>query len=104
MQPYMEKPDWVKEIEAAANKFWQEEYPNKSFDQKCAYWQKVMEKGMEEQRKGGQPVFDAFHADWYGAVKDQEPNIDAILTQLFATVWSDKDKTAFWAATTQLEQ
>lgn len=98
----MEKPDWLKKIEAAADKFWKEEYPAKTAEQKSAYWQKIMEKGMEEQRKTGRPIFESFNAAWYSSVKDQEPEIDNILNQLFENAWSDKDKAAFWAATTNL--
>jgi hypothetical protein len=99
----MEKPDWLKKIEAAADKFWKEEYPAKTDEQKLTYWQKIMEKGMEEQRKSGAPIFESFNAPWYSSVKEQEPAIDNILNQLFEVVWSDRDKTAFWAATTQVD-
>jgi hypothetical protein len=55
------KPDWIKALEVAADKFWKEEYPKKSFDERCHYWKETMEKGMKEQEKLGLPAFSVFN-------------------------------------------
>jgi hypothetical protein len=93
------KPDWIKELEAAADKFWKEEYPKKSFEQKSDYWKKTLEKGMNEQEKMGLPAFGIFNKAWYVSVKEQEPEIDKMLNYLFEKDWKTKDSAAFWTRT-----
>ena len=89
------KPDWIKALEVAADKFWKEEYPKKSFDERCHYWKETMEKGMKEQEKLGLPAFSVFNKSWYDSVNEQEPEIDQIISQLFNTHWKNMDKIAF---------
>jgi len=95
------KPDWIKELEAAADKFWKEEYPKKSFEQKADYWKKTLEKGMSEQEKMGLPAFGIFNKQWYESVKEQEPEIDTMLAHLFENNWKKMDKNAFLLAVQQ---
>lgn len=89
------KDNWIKELEAAAEKFWKTEYPQKSFEQRCEYWRDNMEKGMREQAKLGLPPFSIFNKSWYESVKEQEPEIDQILDALFLNQWKEMDKSAF---------
>lgn len=92
------KADWIKALEAAAEKFWKTEYPQKSFEQRCDYWRETMEKGMREQEKLGLPAFSVFNKAWYESVKEQEPDIDSIIKVLFENVWKEMDKDAFLSA------
>jgi hypothetical protein len=92
------KTDWIKALEAAAEKFWKTEYPQKSFEQRCDYWRETMEKGMREQEKLGLPPFSVFNKAWYESVKEQEPDIDSIIKVLFENVWKEMDKDAFLSA------
>jgi hypothetical protein len=92
------KADWIKALEAAAEKFWKTEYPQKSFEQRCDYWRETMEKGMREQEKLGLPPFLVFNKAWYESVKEQEPDIDSIIKVLFENVWKEMDKDAFLSA------
>ena len=89
------KADWIKALEAAAEIFWKTEYPQKSFEQRCDYWRETMEKGMREQEKLGLPPFSVFNKAWYESVKEQEPDIDSIITSIFEKDWKNKDKNAF---------
>ncbi len=92
------KADWIKALEAAAEKFWKTEYPQKSFEQRCDYWRDTMEKGMREQEKLGLPPFSVFNKAWYESVKEQEPDIDSIIKVLFENFWKEMDKDAFLSA------
>jgi hypothetical protein len=92
------KDNWIKELEAAAEKFWKTEYPLKSFEQRCEYWRDNMEKGMREQAKLGLPPFSVFNKAWYQSVKEQEPEIDEILDALFLNQWKEMEKSAFYNA------
>ncbi len=92
------KDNWIKELEAAAEKFWKTEYPLKSFEQRCEYWRDNMEKGMREQAKLGLPPFSVFNKAWYESVKEQEPEIDEILDALFLNQWKEMEKSAFYNA------
>ena len=92
------KPDWIKELEAAADKFWKEEYPKKNTEQKKAYWKETLEKGMKEQEKMGLPAFGIFNKSWFDSVKEQEPEIENLLNSLFENQWSKLDSKAFWEA------
>ena len=89
------KDNWIKDLEAAAEKFWKIEYPKKSFEQRCEYWRENMEKGMREQEKMGLPPFSVFNKAWYESVKEQEPEIDQIIDALFLNHWKGMDKSAF---------
>jgi hypothetical protein len=92
------KDNWIKELEAAAEKFWKTEYPLKSFEQRCEYWRDNIEKGMREQAKLGLPPFSVFNKAWYESVKEQEPEIDEILDALFLNQWKEMEKSAFYNA------
>jgi hypothetical protein len=92
------KADWIKSLEAAAEKFWKTEYPQKSFEQRCEYWRENLEKGIREQEKLGLPPFSVFNKAWYESVKEQEPEIDLIINVLFENVWKEMDKDAFLLA------
>ncbi len=81
------KADWLRALEEAANKFWKEEYPKKSFEEKVEYWKKTMEKGMLEQSNLGLPQFSIFNKDWYESVKEQENEIEMIVDYIFKTYW-----------------
>jgi len=95
------KSNWIKDLEAAAEKFWNTEYPKKSFEERCNYWRENMEKGMREQEKLGLPPFSVFNKAWYESVKEQEPEIDQIIDALFTNQWKSLDKNAFLSAIAQ---
>lgn len=92
------KPDWIKALEAATDKFWKEEYPQKTFEQRADYWKETMEKGMKEQEKLGLPPFSVFNKAWYDSVKEQEPEIDRLISFLFEYNWKIMVKIAFFDA------
>lgn len=87
--------DWLKKMQEAADKFWNETYPKKSFDDKVQYWKETLEKGMREQEKLGLPIFGSFNKEWYHSIQEQEPEIDKIIETLFSGEWSVLDKNAF---------
>ncbi len=100
----MKKPDWVLALETATKKFWDIDYPAKNAEEKALYWQITMEKAMKEQEKSGMPIFEVFNAHWLASVREQEPNIEAILEQLFDRVWKDKSLDEFKAAIMKEEE
>ena len=89
------KADWLKALEEAANKFWNEEYPQKSFEDKVEYWKKTMEKGMLEQSNLGLPQFDIFNKEWYESIKEQEKNFDQIVNTIFKMHWTEMNREEF---------
>ena len=97
------KADWLKALEEAANKFWKEVYPQKSFEEKVDYWKKTMEKGMLEQGNLGLPEFDIFNKDWYESVKEQEKDFDKIIDTLFGLYWKEMNRHDFDTAITKIQ-
>jgi hypothetical protein len=90
--------DWLKSLKASVDKFWNEEYPRKSFEEKVDYWKKTMEKGMLEQKNLGLPQFGIFSKQWYESVKEQENDIDRIVDTIFNIFWTDIDRKEFDSA------
>lgn len=95
----MKNNNWLEKLKASTQRFWEEEYPNKSRAEKLDYWKSTMEKGMKEQSKMGSPPFAIFQAAWYASVKEQEPEINQLINQLFQSDWKALDAEAFWAST-----
>ncbi len=99
-----DKKRWLKDlkkVQEASHRFWEELYPQKSWEEKLAYWQNIMEKAILEQEQKNLPSFSAFNKDWYTAVLEQEPKIEAIIHELFKTTWAGKDEAPFWEAIQQ---
>ncbi len=86
---------WIKKMQELTEKFWKEEYPQKTSDAKVKYWKETLEKGMKEQEKLGLPLFSVFNKNWYESVKELEPEIDTIIDILFKEFWTNKDKNDF---------
>jgi hypothetical protein len=90
--------DWIKELKAATNRFWKEEYSKKDFNQKIDYWKSTLEKGFEDQKRMGLDEYSIFNKNWYQSVLEQEADFDKIIQQLFEQYWKDLEYTKYLVA------
>lgn len=75
------KSDFEKFIDENENnfiKFWKDEYPKLSLDEKKKYWLASTHKGMRTQGEALADEYSEFSKKWYDFAKENEPNFDEI--------------------------
>ncbi len=82
-------PNWVQELLNKEETFWQQKYPNFSFDEKVSHWSSVLHRKMRWQAESGLDPYAVYGKDWYQNTKRIEPMIDEIMDILFSEVWKN---------------
>jgi len=68
----------IQEFDNSMNKFWYEEYPKMSLEEKKKYWLAETHKGMRTQGEAFGDEYSEFSKKWYDFAKEHEPNFDDI--------------------------
>lgn len=86
-QPDKTVEDWLKKIREAEQRFWKEQYPQMTFEERVRHWADTLGKGLRAQQKGGLDPYEIFSAGWYESVRELEPDFDRIMDAVFETHW-----------------
>jgi hypothetical protein len=73
---------WEKTHEDRQKKFWSEEYPAMSFENKIIYWRKDVFNAMQFQTEQSGDPYSAFNKDWMDYHLAQEPDFKKILPEI----------------------
>lgn len=68
----------IQEFDNSMNKFWDEEYPKMSLEEKKKYWLAGTHKGMRTQGEAIGDEYSEFSKKWYDFAKEHEPDFDEI--------------------------
>jgi len=75
--------------------FWQDEYPNYSFEQKIGYWSASLHQQMRWQAESGLDPYVIFSPGWHKWAKEQDLDLDNIIDIAFdrnlAWEWDKKE-------------
>jgi hypothetical protein len=63
-------------------RFWQFEYPNKTFSEKVQHWLEAVHRGMRSQGEAINDEYSEFSFKWYQWVKEKEPEFDNIFKEV----------------------
>ncbi len=74
--------NWEKTHEDRQRKFWNEEYPAMSVENKIIYWRKDVFNAMQFQTEQGADPYNAFSKDWMDYHRSVEPDFDKILPEI----------------------
>jgi hypothetical protein len=73
---------WESTHEARQKKFWSEEYPQMSLENKIIYWRKDVFNAMQFQEENERDPYSAFSKDWMDYHRSVEPEFDKILPEI----------------------
>jgi len=74
----MTNKEFLQQIIDNQNKFWKDEYPKLSLNEKKKYWLASTHKGMRTQGEALADEYSEFSKKWYDFAKENEPNFDEI--------------------------
>lgn len=77
---------------AAKEKFWSEEYPQKTLDEKVNYWAGSLRQSMRWNGESGVDEMAVFSKADYDLWKKREPNIDMLLPLILEKLNLNKKK------------
>ncbi len=69
---------FIDEMENSRKRFWEEEYPQMSLEEKKRYWLASTHKGMRTQGEALGDEYSEFSKKWYEFAKEHEPKFDEI--------------------------
>jgi hypothetical protein len=73
---------WENSHETRQKKFWAEDYPKMSFEDKIIYWRKDVFNAMQFQEDNQRDPYSAFSKDWMDYHRSVEPDFDKILPEI----------------------
>ena len=71
-----------RQIDRISN-FWKDEYPYYSIEKKIGYWSGTINQQMRWQAESGLNEYAIFSPRWYKWAKEQEPEFDKIIDEVF---------------------
>ena len=81
----------TKELEEAQNRFWDEEYPNKTFEEKVSYWSGSIHRIIRWTNESVTSGTCTFDKNWYLSCKEQDPNFDELLPYILDKLNYDRE-------------
>ena len=87
----MTDKDFLQQIIDDQNKFWSEEYPNLSRDEKIKYWLTSTHKGMRTQGEALANEYSEFSRKWYDHAINVEPDFDKIFKEAIGNIGFEFD-------------
>ena len=88
-EPNENIPEWIKNLIKDENKFWTEEYPLLSRNEKIRHWSGTLHQKMRWQSESGLDPYIIFSKEWLSEVKKVENDFDSILEEIFTIYWKE---------------
>jgi len=87
----MNDKEFLQQILDNQNKFWSQEYPKLSREEKKKYWLASTHRGMRSQGEALGDEYTEFSKNWYDFAKKNEPDFDEIFKDVVKNLGFDFD-------------
>ena len=77
----LDAKDFAREILELQKRFWSEEYPQLSFEEKVRYWEESTYRTMRTQGEALADEYSEFSKAWYDFAIEHEPDFDRIFKE-----------------------